>query len=78
MDAGLTRVELALRAGLSLDGDIRLLVGAETVGQVRENCRLVRKGPLEAALLESIAVDVPVPAPELLTPALWPALAAAQ
>lgn len=39
-DSGLSRTELALRAALSLPGDVRLLVGAETPAQVEQNCRL--------------------------------------
>lgn len=73
-DAGLSLAELALRAMLSLPGDVSLLVGAETVEQIHQNCTLAAAGELPPEVLSRLA-DVPRPPEAILTPMTWPGLA---
>lgn len=70
--AGIGMAELAVRHLLTLPGNVRVILGAETVEQVRANVRLAEGGALPPDLAE--AVDAAVPQlPELvLTPHLWP------
>lgn len=70
--AGLTPAELALRYLLSFPSVTSVLIGVETVAQIRDNLALQARGPLPADLFT--AVDAAIPhLPELcITPRLWP------
>lgn len=69
--AGISLMELALRYMLAQGGVLCVVVGAETAEQVRENIRMVSRGPLDADLVEAIDA-VPIDVPDaVLTPRLW-------
>ncbi len=71
-EAGMELAELALRYVLGTQGVTSVLVGVDTVGQMRENIALFDKGPLPDDLQEAVRKAVP-PLPEsLLNPANWP------
>lgn len=68
---GLTLGELAVRYVLSLPGVVSVVVGCETIEQLRENIALIERGMLKPELLEAIAaitVDLP---DEVITPSMW-------
>lgn len=76
-EAGITLAELALRYPLSLPGVTSIVVGAETPDQLRDNLRLLARGPLDASLvgqIEAVPVDLP---DRVLTPSRWSEGAAA-
>lgn len=70
-EAGLTVAELAVRYVLGLPGDIRVVLGSETVEQVRENVRLAVDGPLPPEVHARVRAGVPRLPAEILTPGLW-------
>lgn len=68
---GLTLGELAVRYVLSQPGVVSVVVGCETIEQLRENIALIERGTLEPELLEAVAaitVDLP---DEVITPSMW-------
>ena len=73
-DAGISLGEMALRYVLGLDGVTCVLVGVETVEQMRANLGMWAKGPLEPALMRAIDQAVPDLPYELVTPHYWPQL----
>lgn len=76
-EAGCSLSELAVRYMLGRPGVTCALIGVETLEQVRENLALFRHGPLPPdveAAVEASAPDIPA---AVLTPSMWPALAAA-
>ena len=79
-EGGMSLAELAVRYMLTQTGVTCIVVGVETVEQVRANVSLVARGPLPADLLNAVNTAVPELPAALLTPSLWPALpeAAAQ
>lgn len=74
--AGMTLAELAVRYVLSLGGLTALLLGVETVEQMRANLALVAQGPLEPALQAAVHDTVPLLPDDILMPNLWAARAA--
>lgn len=70
-DAGIPLAELAVRYVLGLPGDIRVVLGCETVDQVRQNAKLAAGGPLDPVLHGLVVESVPRLADEVLTPGLW-------
>ena len=71
----MSEAELALRYVLGIDVATSILIGVETVEQVRENLRLAERGPLSADILAEVAAmadDVPQ---HLVNPIGWPGLA---
>lgn len=71
-EAGITLAELAVRYLL---GDSRitcLVVGVDTVEQMKENAALFAKGPLDAGLETAIAEVVPDLPERILAPNQWP------
>jgi len=70
--AGLPLAELAVRRMLGLPGVTSLVVGVETVGQLRENLALFARGPLDAELAAAVDAAVPELPAAVLTPAQWP------
>lgn len=74
-DAGVTLGELAFRYLLAQPEVTSLVIGVETVAQVRDNLRLVARGPLSADTCAAIeALDL-TPPETLITPRLWPPVA---
>ena len=70
--AGMDLAELSLRYMLAQDGLTSVIIGVETVQQVKENLALFARGPLSKDLLdaiESIRFDL---SETILTPGLWP------
>lgn len=68
---GLTLGELAVRYVLSQPGVVAVVVGCETIEQLRENIALIERGTLEPELLEAVAaitVDLP---DNVITPSMW-------
>lgn len=68
---GLTPGELAVRYVLSQPGVVAVVVGCETIEQLRENIALIERGMLETELLEAVAaikVDLP---DDVITPSMW-------
>jgi aryl-alcohol dehydrogenase-like predicted oxidoreductase len=70
--AGLSLAELAVRFVLSLNGVTSLVLGMETVAQVRDNIRLCGQPPLPPDLLREILKDIPDLPERLLMPGFWP------
>ncbi len=69
--AGIPMRELALRYLLSLPGVTSVLVGVETVDQVRDNVAIFDRGPLDAATVEAIHNLKFEPPERLITPSMW-------
>lgn len=68
---GLTLGELAVRYVLSQRGVASVVVGCETIEQLRDNIAVLDRGVLEPELLqavERIAIDLPE---QVITPSLW-------
>jgi aryl-alcohol dehydrogenase-like predicted oxidoreductase len=70
-EAGMGLAELAVRYVLSLSGITCLVVGVETVEQMRANVALVDRGPLDADLCEHIDRAVPDLPDSILYPGNW-------
>jgi aryl-alcohol dehydrogenase-like predicted oxidoreductase len=70
-EAGLGLAELAGRYMLSLPGITCLVVGVETVQQMRENVALFDRGPLDPALCSRIEAAVPDLPDAILFPGNW-------
>jgi aryl-alcohol dehydrogenase-like predicted oxidoreductase len=64
--------ELAARFVMSLDGVHCLVMGMETLEQLKENIALFDEGPLEVQLRDEILESVLVLPDEVIVPALWP------
>jgi aryl-alcohol dehydrogenase-like predicted oxidoreductase len=72
--AGLTLAELAVRYMLGLKGATCVVIGAETVAQVRENVALCDQGPLPGDLHTAVQAIHPQLPEAALTPYRWPEL----
>jgi aryl-alcohol dehydrogenase-like predicted oxidoreductase len=70
-EAGLGRDELALRYVLGIEGLTCVVVGMETVDQVRQNVRLFAQGPLPAELQRAVDSVVPELSEKILHPFNW-------
>lgn len=70
-EAGMELAELAVRYLLGVDGITCLVVGAESVEQVRKNVRLVAGGPLDSDLAEAVSEAVPDLPETILFPRMW-------
>lgn len=70
--AGISLAELAARFVLSLDRVSSLVLGMETVDQIRDNIRLCDRPPLPSDLLREILSGVPDLPEHLLMPPFWP------
>ncbi len=70
--AGLTPAELAVRFVLSLDAVSSLVLGVETVEQIRDNLRLCHLPPLPPDLFQAAQAAVPDLPDTLLMPMFWP------
>ncbi len=71
--AGLPLRELALRYFLSISGVTSLVVGVETVTQLRSNLEIVNRGPLPQVVQQALEAFRPNLEESLITPSLWPA-----
>lgn len=70
-EAGMTITELAMRFVYTLDGVISLVVGMETLEQIRENLALFSHGPLSADLLQAVMQAVPDLSEKIIFPRHW-------
>jgi aryl-alcohol dehydrogenase-like predicted oxidoreductase len=70
-EAGIGLDALAVRYVLGLPGLTSLLLGVETVEQMRANLALMAQGPLEPALMQAVQAAVPSLPDDLLMPNLW-------
>lgn len=69
--AGITPAELAVRYMLGVEGITSLVIGVDSVDQMRENIALFGKGPLEADLQSAITDAVPDLSEKILFPGNW-------
>jgi len=70
-EAGIPLAELALRYVLGLEDLTSILVGVESVGQMRENLALFAKGPLPPDLMQAVVASVPSLPDVILDPWHW-------
>lgn len=70
--AALPMGELALRYLLSIEGVTSVLIGVETLEQLRENLGFFAAGPLPNDVLDALERLSPTPAEHEITPRLWP------
>jgi aryl-alcohol dehydrogenase-like predicted oxidoreductase len=70
-EAGISITELAMRYVLAQEGVTSVLVGVETLEQMRENLTLFNQGPLPADLVEAINAVVPDLPEEIIVPRNW-------
>ena len=69
--AGLSLTALAVRAMLAREGATCVLVGVETLSQMRGNLALFAQGPLPADLLAAVDAAVPALPEAWITPSMW-------
>jgi len=70
-DAGIPLAELALRYVLGLGDLTSILVGVDSVAQMRENLALFAKGPLPPDLMRAVMESVPSLSDAILDPWRW-------
>ncbi len=70
-EAGMGLAELAVRYDLSIPGATSVLVGVDSVEQMRQNLALFSKGPLDAGLVRAIDDAVPDLPEAVITPYFW-------
>jgi aryl-alcohol dehydrogenase-like predicted oxidoreductase len=71
-EAGMTMPELCLRYSLSFPAIDSVLIGVDSVAQLKENIAIAAKGPLPTDLIEQIHAAVPDFPETIVRPALWP------
>lgn len=69
--AGLGMPELCLRYSLSFPAITSVLIGVDTVEQLRENAAIMQRGPLDEPLLKSIYECVPDLPETIVRPSCW-------
>jgi aryl-alcohol dehydrogenase-like predicted oxidoreductase len=69
--AGMSLAELAVRYVLSLDGVTSVVIGVETLQQMKDNLLLFGKGPLSDDLVRAIDKAVPNLSDQILMPNRW-------
>lgn len=72
--AGMPLTELAIRYMVSQTGVTSLVIGVETVAQIRDNIELFTRGPLTAEVLAAADAVVPDLSEAIVTPSLWSTL----
>lgn len=70
-DAGMTLAELAIRYMGSQDGVTCVVVGCETIEQVRANVAMFNGGSLDAGFVREIEAAVPDLPANIISPGLW-------
>mgnify|MGYP001069487330 CR=1 FL=1 len=68
----LSREALCVRYMLGVNGASSLLMGMETLEQLKENIKLIEQGALPTEIHQEIAQTLPLLSAEYLCPALWP------
>jgi aryl-alcohol dehydrogenase-like predicted oxidoreductase len=69
--AGMAMTELCVRYVLSINGTTSILVGVDTLAQMRQNIRLFSQAPLEHDLVIAIENAVPDFSDTILMPTKW-------
>ncbi len=69
--AGMSLAELALRYMLGQEGVVCVVVGAETVEQIRANAAMAARGPLPSDLVSAIAAAATDLPDMVINPRLW-------
>lgn len=69
--AGVGMPELCLRYSLSFPAITSVVIGVDSVEQLRENAAMMQRGPLEQDLIQKIDACVPDFPESLLRPACW-------
>lgn len=69
--AGLTLSELAVRHALGMEGVTSVLVGVESLQQMRDNLEIFGRGALATDVQDAVDRTRPVLADRIITPALW-------
>lgn len=70
--AGIGMAEMTARYMMSVEGITSLVVGVDTVEQMRDNISLFNKGPLDSGMCAAIEKSVPDLPERLLFPGNWP------
>lgn len=70
-DAGMPLAELALRYALSLENLTSILIGVDSVYQMRENLALFARGPLPPDLMQAVVASDPLLSDAILDPCRW-------
>jgi len=70
-DAGISVPELALRYAIGLRDLTSILVGVESLDQMRKNLDIFAKGPLPADLMQAVVASVPSLPDAILDPRFW-------
>jgi aryl-alcohol dehydrogenase-like predicted oxidoreductase len=68
----LSREALCVRYMLGVNGVSSLLMGVETLEQLKENVALIQQGALPPELHRQVAEELPLLPVEFLSPHLWP------
>lgn len=68
----LSREALCARYMLGVDGATSLLMGVETLDQLKENVALIKQGALPPEIHQQIAEKLPLLSADYLCPHLWP------
>jgi aryl-alcohol dehydrogenase-like predicted oxidoreductase len=68
----LSREALCVRYMLGVEGAASLLMGVETLEQLKENVALIQQGALPPELHRQVAEELPLLAADFLCPHLWP------
>jgi len=68
----LSREALCVRYMLGVEGAASLLMGVETLEQLKENVALIQQGALPPELHRQVAEELPLLPVEYLSPHLWP------
>lgn len=71
-EAGMNLTELAVRYVFGIPGATSVLVGVESLEQMRQNLTLLSKGPLDSDLMKTIGEAVPELPDLILMPNKWP------
>ncbi|MFH0796160.1 MAG: aldo/keto reductase [Candidatus Omnitrophota bacterium] len=70
-EAGISLAELALRYVLGISGLTSVVIGVDSLNQMRQNLAIFAKGPLESALMKRISNAVPALPDTILMPNKW-------
>lgn len=71
-DSGMTMAELCLRYCLSMASVTSVLIGVDSVAQLRENIAMIERGPLEPEIIARARAVVPDFPDTILWPKIWP------
>ncbi len=70
-EAGISMVEVCLRYSMSFPAITSVVIGVDSIKQLRENAAMARRGPLDESLLKQIEECVPEFPESIIRPACW-------